>query len=569
MITPARNLIPDHTSPLPPGPWLVFAPHADDETLGMGGALLLARRQGIAIDLIVLTDGAQGGAPGGPALAAQREQEALALAAQLGLRRVAFWRQPDGGLTVTTDLIERVAGAVAEHGPATIFFPSPLELHADHRAAAALVWQGCQRSAVRLQLYAYEISVAAACNCLVDITAVATEKRLLMDYYPSQLDQNNYVAVREALDTLRTYTLPAAVSRAEAFFAYPDAAQTTLLAPLAAHLRQYWVNSGPAPLVSVIVRTKDRPHLLQEALQSVALQTYPNLELVVVNDGGADVTSVVQGYAAEIGPVRTVHLAENRGRAAAANAGLDAATGEYLIFLDDDDLFEPEHIAGLVQAVRENPAARAAYAGVRAEGAGRERLWHAAYTPAALRSRNLFPIHAVLFDATLVRDGCRFDPAFAILEDWDFWLQVAERTGFLRVHQVSAWYRALGDSGSGQASIDAAAVSTGRTQIQAKWADRWTPEQIAEQIAMAWADYHRLEAEHLRLEAEHLRLEAEHQQFGQEHRQLVEEHRSLSQQLDRIRASASYQLGRRLTAPWRWLRMQVIRTDTKNERSSA
>lgn len=549
MITPAHDLIPDHTSPLPPGSWLVFAPHADDETFGMGGALLLARRQGIAIDLVVLTDGARGGAPGGPALAAQREQEALGLAAQLGLRRVAFWRQPDGSLTVTPSLIERVAATVTEQRPAAVFFPSPLELHADHRAAAALVWQGCQRSAERPHLYAYEISVAGACNCLVDITAVAAEKRQLMDCYASQLDQNNYVAVREALDTLRTYTLPAAVSRAEAFFAYPDAAQTTLLAPLAAHLRQYWVNSGPAPLVSVIVRTKDRPHLLQEALQSVALQTYPNLELVVVNDGGADVTSVVQGYADGIGNVHTVHLAENRGRAAAANAGLDAASGAYLIFLDDDDLIEPEHIAGLMTTLLNDPAALAAYTGAWVDGPEGRSLWDFAYDRVRLQTFGLFPIHAAIFSRHVLDKGCRFDETLPIYEDWDFWLQVVEETDFVHAPQVSAIYRALGSSANSVFHFDHQRSQEVRHTIMAKWAQRWSGPELAAQVELARSIYL----------TSNLALQAQQQAWQQQCTALEDQRQAAEAALRRLRASRSHRLARWLTAPWQGITARTRR----------
>jgi LmbE family N-acetylglucosaminyl deacetylase len=432
-IARSSDLIPHESSPLPPGPWLIFAPHPDDETLGMGGTMLLARQQGIEINLVVLTDGARGGNPSGPALTAVREAEVQALAAKLGLHSFEFWHQPDGRLTITDELVEQVTVALVTCAPATVFFPTPLELDADHRVAAALVWQGLQRGRYVGAVYAYEISVAQVCNRLIDITNVAGEKRRLMDCYPSQLSQNNYVAMRVAMDITRSYTLPLSVECAESFFAYPEGASGSLLAPLAAHFRNYWANIGPdpLPLVSVILRTKDRPHLLQEALQSVVLQTYPHIELVVVNDGGCDVADLVQGYEPVLSRVCYVNLMQGQGRAGAANTGLDAASGDYLIFLDDDDLFDPEHVAGLVQALMDNPDALAAYAGVRVEGDKREPILHSFYDQALLRARNLFPIHAVLFSARLIRDGCRFDPTLTIpIEDWDFWLQVAERTFF-------------------------------------------------------------------------------------------------------------------------------------------
>ena len=54
-------LIPYQTSPLPEGPWLVFAPHPDDETFGMGGTLTLAAKKAVGVTLVVLTDGSMGG----------------------------------------------------------------------------------------------------------------------------------------------------------------------------------------------------------------------------------------------------------------------------------------------------------------------------------------------------------------------------------------------------------------------------------------------------------------------------------------------------------------------------
>ena len=61
MFNKENILIPFHASSLPEGPWLVFAPHADDETFGMGGSLLKAKEQGIETHLVVLTDGSRGG----------------------------------------------------------------------------------------------------------------------------------------------------------------------------------------------------------------------------------------------------------------------------------------------------------------------------------------------------------------------------------------------------------------------------------------------------------------------------------------------------------------------------
>ncbi|MDP6413684.1 MAG: PIG-L family deacetylase [Gammaproteobacteria bacterium] len=93
MLNPEHILIPFQASPLPPGPWLVFAPHADDETFGMGGSLLKASQQGIETHLVVLTDGALGGTRDD--LVVVREEEVKQAADLLGVLTLQSWSEPD------------------------------------------------------------------------------------------------------------------------------------------------------------------------------------------------------------------------------------------------------------------------------------------------------------------------------------------------------------------------------------------------------------------------------------------------------------------------------------------
>jgi GT2 family glycosyltransferase len=121
----------------------------------------------------------------------------------------------------------------------------------------------------------------------------------------------------------------------------------------------------PRPLVSVIVRTRNRRELLPQALASVQAQTWRPLELVVVNDGGVPVADLLPPAGDEFSVVG-IDLERCGGRSNAANRGLDAARGDWLIFLDDDDWFDADHIETLVGALT---AARgqylAAYSAVR------------------------------------------------------------------------------------------------------------------------------------------------------------------------------------------------------------
>lgn len=106
------------------------------------------------------------------------------------------------------------------------------------------------------------------------------------------------------------------------------------------------------PLVSVIIPTYNRPHLVKEAIDSVLAQTYPHIECIVVDDGSTDSTpELLKGYGERIVNIRKV----NGGGTAARNTGIDAARGEFLNFLDHDDVFLPTKIARQLEIMQQRP----------------------------------------------------------------------------------------------------------------------------------------------------------------------------------------------------------------------
>ena len=96
------------------------------------------------------------------------------------------------------------------------------------------------------------------------------------------------------------------------------------------------VDRAAPPLVSIIMPTHDRPAELRIAIQSVLEQSHENWELIVVNDGGGDVSSVISLFN-DSSRIHYIQLARSRGAAAARNVGLSLARGEYVTYLDDDD----------------------------------------------------------------------------------------------------------------------------------------------------------------------------------------------------------------------------------------
>ncbi len=229
------------------------------------------------------------------------------------------------------------------------------------------------------------------------------------------------------------------------------------------------MNPVSEPLVSVIVRSMDRPELA-EALASVAQTTYFPVEVVVVNAKGGEHTPLPERCGNF--PLRLTNAnGPPLPRAMAANFGLHSAGGAYALFLDDDDLLDPQHIGKLAAALQLHPESPAAYTGVRLVNADNQliREMNIGWERARLQGMNFLPIHAVMFRLAEALAHCHVDEQLAVLEDWDFWLQLASRGDFINLPGTSAVYRiALGNSGL-SSDRDLVRFRQAHAQILKKW----------------------------------------------------------------------------------------------------
>lgn len=470
---------------LPAQSVLVLAPHADDEVFGCGGALAAHVAAGIPVRVVVLTDGMAGG--DAPSVVAEREAESRAAAAVLGYPAPEFWRLPDRGLGYGEWLVERLLTAIHETGADLVYAPSCFEIHPDHRALSMAAVEAVRRAGAGTRLAMYEVGVPLRPDTLVDITPYLPAKQEAMACFASQLARQRYDEQIASLNRYRAYTLPPAVQAAEAFAVF--SAEVLAADPLRPFQSEYQrrqqlgaacVGEADLPLVSVIIRSMDRPSLT-EALDSLALQTYPNIEVLVVNARGGlhrDPGSHCGRY-----PLRLVNQdGAPLHRCHAANAGLAAAHGAWLIFLDDDDTFDPDHLHHLVAAVRAQPGLVAAYAGVRVVDATGQQLggFNFPFEPQRLWVANYIPIHALLFSRQAVEQaGLRFDPSLDVYEDWDFWMQLQSCGRFQHVDRVSATYRLTGSSGV-VTNPDHDLIARSREKFYAKWLQHWRPAEVAE-----------------------------------------------------------------------------------------
>ena len=115
------------------------------------------------------------------------------------------------------------------------------------------------------------------------------------------------------------------------------------------------------PLVSVIIATYRRTDSLKNAIKSVLAQDYSNYELIIVDDNAdagwnAKVTEIVDAAAGNSANVRLIHNHPNQGSAKTRNIGISAAQGEYICFLDDDDVYLPERLSHQVKDMQDTGA---------------------------------------------------------------------------------------------------------------------------------------------------------------------------------------------------------------------
>lgn len=216
----------------------------------------------------------------------------------------------------------------------------------------------------------------------------------------------------------------------------------------------FYVNEFPKeqPLVSIIVRTCGRPEVLRETLISLRHQTYPNIEIVVVEDGPDCAGKMIREDFSDLN-ILYYPMGQNVGRSKAGNKAMKLAHGKYLNFLDDDDLFYAEHVEVLVKTL-ENSANKAAYAfafETPVEVKSKDPYEYVVYNyitrhktkfnKAELCHHNYIPIQCIMFEKSLFESYGGLDESLDALEDWDLWVRYSLHTDFDCVEKTTSIYR--------------------------------------------------------------------------------------------------------------------------------
>lgn len=196
-------------------------------------------------------------------------------------------------------------------------------------------------------------------------------------------------------------------------------------------------------LVSVVIPTVNRANLLVDAINSALQQRYVNTEVIVIDDGSTDNTSqILERFA----PYITFYCQENKGVSCARNLGLSRANGEYIVFLDSDDIISDTKLSEQVHLLRSIRSVEVNYSRwktINLTGQVKEvgvDTTHALLP--TLLCKSIAVIHACMFRTDTVLNIRGFDEHFSALADWDLLMRLAlAGCSFSYYPAVTAIYR--------------------------------------------------------------------------------------------------------------------------------
>lgn len=203
-------------------------------------------------------------------------------------------------------------------------------------------------------------------------------------------------------------------------------------------------------LITVIMPCYNAKAYISEAVNSVINQTYPNIELIIVDDGSQDNSyEICQQYVAQNSIPIQLLKQDNKGPYPARNYGLSQAKGTYIAFLDADDYWDNNCLQKLIQAIEDNNA-DLAYCGWQNIGQGGPGS-NKPHLPPEYEKGDIvksflkscpWPIHAALIKQSIMQQLGGFSERYFTSLDFDLWLRsTSATTNIIRVPEVLAFYR--------------------------------------------------------------------------------------------------------------------------------
>lgn len=209
------------------------------------------------------------------------------------------------------------------------------------------------------------------------------------------------------------------------------------------------ITKEPTPTVSVIIPTYNRSDSLTETIQSVVDQTYNHLEVIVINDGGVDVSNIINQFRTKR-ELKYIKHDHNKGLPAARNTGIRFARGKYIAYLDDDDVFYPWHLEVLVDFLENNDYKVAFTEACRAYQVKeheryiitkRDIPYSTDFDEDQILINNLIPVLCVMHEKSCLDEVGLFDENLTSHEDWDLWIRMSRKFRFAHIEDLTCEFR--------------------------------------------------------------------------------------------------------------------------------
>ncbi|MFM2429105.1 MAG: hypothetical protein RLZZ511_318 [Cyanobacteriota bacterium] len=216
------------------------------------------------------------------------------------------------------------------------------------------------------------------------------------------------------------------------------------------------------PKISVVIPTYNSIRTVRDTIASVQAQTFQDIEILVINDGSTD---NLLDCLADITDRRIhIHSYPNGGLPVARNRGIAKSRGEYIAFIDADDLWTPDKLEKQLAALEANPNAGLAYSWTYFMEEDGQRyhtdrpIWFQGNVLKDLMLWN-FLCHGSnpLIRRSVIEAIGEFDPSLPSAEDWDYWLRIAARWEFALVPEAQIYYRQSGGAMSSKVEVMEAA----------------------------------------------------------------------------------------------------------------
>ncbi len=200
-----------------------------------------------------------------------------------------------------------------------------------------------------------------------------------------------------------------------------------------------WDPAEASPLVSVVLATWNRSGAMREAIESVLAQTWRNWEVIVVDDGSWDDTPTIGHLLAARDSRITYVQREHAGVSAARNAGIERARGDFVTFLDSDNVWSPEFVENMMIGMRARRS-DVAYATLRVDGDGEQWFREVDATRPALELGNVVDLNTLVVSRAALERVSGFDTSLPRAVDYDLILRLSAHYPLHHIPVLGALY---------------------------------------------------------------------------------------------------------------------------------